>query len=176
MASRLSCLVAVLAAVLTQGSWGGSLEAVEPPQRRPVSLISSRLLMLQGRPAVPVADLAQALGGAARFNEASSAYSIQPGPGSLLRFDASGRGALQRPHRVVAEGEASRPGGEELPSPPSLYIGTALASEKLVLQGREPYLLLEELAELFGGGASFDASLGQWFIVGSQPGRLLAFR
>jgi len=148
-----------------------------PPPRRPVSQISSRLLMVQGRPAVPVADLALALGSAARLDEAAAAYRILPGAAAILRWDAAARGVARRGRPATAVADGTDAGADPAAAPAlSLFIGGALAADRLLLQGREPYLLLDDLAAMFGAVASFDPTLGQWFLVGSRPGSILAFR
>jgi len=172
--TRLTTILAALATALS-ATFPALSAASDPPVRRPVSLISSRLLMVQGRPAVPVADLARALGGVLNRDETTGVYRIQPGATDLLRFDAAGRGVPAGHGRHGAARDAAVPQGDE-PQQQSLYIGAVHAAQRLIVQGREPYLLLDELAEMFGGAAAFDASLGQWFIVGAQPGRVLAFR
>ncbi len=150
--------------------WAGPNAAAE--RNHPVSLISQRLVMIQGAAAIPVADLARSLNGRLEFDATRDGYLVQPGSGGSVRFDPAG---------LIAGGPpGSRPGTEKPPGAgrhlARLYIDGVLVSESIVLQGREPYLFAEELGRLFGGKAALDAEAGQWAIQGMKPGALLTCR
>ncbi len=144
----------------------------DEPDVRPVSAISQRLIMIQGRAAVPIADLARALGGVLEPAAEGGRYAIRSGPAGSLRFDRAGRRpAVRQPRRAAGEGP-----GAQAEDPPGLFIDGLPACRGIVLQGREPHVLLDELAALFGGTAVYDAARGEWGIRGATPGWALSFR
>jgi hypothetical protein len=127
----------------------------------PVSLLSSRLRMVQGRPCIPLADLATALGGQLRVaapgasSTSPGAYEITPGQIGVLGYDA---GAPLPPARRAASADGQLR---------TLRIAGRQVSSEVIVLGRDPYLFLDQIARLLGGALSFDAARGQWAITPS---------
>ncbi|MBI4915166.1 MAG: hypothetical protein HY825_04905 [Acidobacteria bacterium] len=137
---------------------------------KPVSLISRNLVMEQGVPCIPLADLARALGGTLQVDLPGRRLTITPGQGGVLKINP-GSPVLTRSN--VAAGQAAGRTGVML----RLGGGDVMTEDfERILLRPSPLMPLPLLAKLLGGTARLDPSKNMWVLPHGGPGDPLAFR
>jgi len=144
-------------------------------EEKPVALVTRNLVMHNGKPFVPLADLARALGGTSRWDPARVKYEIQPGPNGVLLFNRGALGALgpgggpeHKAHDMAASQNAVK-----------LSIGGQDVSideqERVMLRPPDPAISLDFLARMLGGKAKIDPGTGMWVLPRGGPGDPMMF-
>jgi hypothetical protein len=156
----------VLAALVL--AMAGTAPAGIAIEEKPVALISKNLVMRNGKPFVPLPDLAKALGGSGQFDQVKRRYAILPGSNGVLRTNPAAIAARGRivPKGLNATSVAISFGGLDV------MIDDF---EVIMLRPAEPALSLNALASLLGGTAKLGAK-GTWEIPPGGPGSPLAFQ
>lgn len=154
---------------------------------KPVSLVSSNVVMERGVPCIPLADLARALGGTLQVNLEQRLLVITPGPNGPLK---------PNPARLTSFAQAQRlrrpPGGQERLSEAQAAQGQAAGRSAAILRIGGADVMFEEfefillrpnplmplplLGTMLGGTARFDPAKNMWMLPPGGPTDPLAFR
>ena len=137
---------------------------------KPVSLISRNLVMEQGVPCIPLADVAKALGGTLHVDLPGRRLTITPGQGGVLKLNP-GSSVFTRSN--VAAGQAAGQTGVVL-----RFGGGDVMTEDFerILLRPSPLMPLPLLARLLGGTARLDPTKNMWVLPHGGPGDPLSFR
>jgi len=133
---------------------------------KPVSLISSKLVMEQGVPCVALADVARALGGTLQVDLQRRILAITLGQSGVLMVNPSRLSTSIRPPAVGQKGVLLRMGGG----------GVMFEEFEVILLRPSPLMPLKLLANLLGGTARFDPAKNMWVLPRGGPGDPLMFR
>lgn len=153
-------LAALLLTIPTLAGAGITIE------EKPASLVSANVVMEQGVPCIPLADVARALGGTLQVDLKKRILTITPGQGGALKLNQSQLSASVRPPAVGQKGVLLRMGGG----------GVMFDEFELILLRPNPLMPLKLLAGLLGGTARFDAASKMWVLPKGGPGNPLQFR
>lgn len=163
----LTGLLAIVAATLAVPVVASAGIIVED---KPVSLISRNLVMEQGVPCIPLADVARALGGTLQVDLQRGLLKITPGQAGALKLNPSSPMLVRSD---AAAGLAAGQNGVIL----RLGGGDVMFEEfEFILLRPSPLMPLPLLARLLGGTARLDPTKNMWVLPRGGPGDPLAFR
>jgi hypothetical protein len=185
--TRLSASVAIAATGLAAGLALAGITIEE----KPVSLLTKNVVMRNGKAYIPGGDLARALGGTARYDEANRRFAIQLGSRGMLTSNPGALAALaQQSHapRGLArmEDPDSGTGGQANLHQVAGQTAFKLSfggsdvmieeEEHVLLRPGEHAFSIELLGRLLGGQSRFDPNKGGWVLPPGGPGSPLSFR
>jgi hypothetical protein len=133
-------------------------------------LISRNLVMEQGVPCIPLADLARALGGTMQVNLQKRLLKLTPGPAGALKLNSSSP--------VLSKSNAAAAAGAGQTGVILQLNGSQVMFEEFefILLRPNPLMPLKLLARLLGGTARLDPATNQWMLPPGGPTDPLQFR
>ncbi len=170
----------VLAFAAGAAAWAGAAG----PGLRPASLVAKNLQLVNGKPYLPLSDLATALGGSLKCNPEGTKCNIYTGPqgrlqlnrGALAAFTAARSGNVRNSTPRLDQGRMA--GVMEIQvtiDGSDVGVQREEEEERLLLRP-VPLMPLSLLGKLLGGRALFDPSAQAWKLPPGDPGCPLSFR